>query len=109
VGIAMVTTLNARYQQAYVNRLGEHFTAYNPAATGMLNQMRSMWLTLGSGPVRASRQAIAVAFGMVQRQAAMLAFVDVFLLLTAMFAALVPLILIMKKPKHGPGEEVSLH
>jgi DHA2 family multidrug resistance protein len=109
VGIAMVTTLNARYQQAYVNRLGEHFTAYNPAATGMLHQLQSMWLTLGSGPGRAGRQAVAMAFGLVQRQAAMLAFVDVFLLLTAMFAALVPLILIMKKPDHGPGEEVSLH
>ncbi len=109
VGIAMVTTLNARYQQAYVNRLGEHFTAYNPAATGLLRQMQSLWLTLGSGPGRAGRQALAMAFGMVQRQAAMLAFVDVFLLLTAMFVALVPLILIMKRPDHGPGEEVSLH
>jgi MFS transporter, DHA2 family, multidrug resistance protein len=111
VGIAMVTTLNARYQQAYVNRLGEHFTPYNPAATNMLHGLQSMFLGLGSGPVRAGRQAVAMAFGMVQRQAAMLAFVDVFLLLAAMFLALVPLIAIMKRPDHGPGpsEEVSLH
>jgi DHA2 family multidrug resistance protein len=109
VGIAMVTTLNARYQQAYVNRLGEHFTAYSPAATGMLQQVKGLWLSLGSGPGRASRQALAVAFGLVQRQAAMLAFVDVFLLLTAMFVALVPLILLMKRPKHGTSEEVSIH
>ena len=109
VGIAMVTTLNARYQQAYVNRLGEHFTAYSPAAMGMLRQLQSMWLAQGSGPGRAGNQAVAMAFGLVQRQSAMLAFVDVFLVLTAMFAALVPLILIMKKPKNGPSEEVSIH
>jgi DHA2 family multidrug resistance protein len=109
VGIAMVTTLNARYQQKYINRLGENFTPSHPAAMGLLQQMQSLWLGLGSGPGRASRQAIAMAFGLVERQAAMLAFVDVFLLLTAMFVALVPLILIMKRPDHGPGEEVSLH
>ncbi len=110
VGIAMVTTLNSRYQQAYVNRLGEHFTPYSPAAMGLLRNMQSLWLGLGSGPGRATRQALAMAFGLVERQAAMLAFIDVFLLLTAMFVALVPLILIMRKPDAGAAaEEVSLH
>jgi hypothetical protein len=38
-------------------------------------------------------------FGLVEQQAAMRAFVDIFLLLTVMFIAMIPLLLLMKKPK----------
>jgi MFS transporter, DHA2 family, multidrug resistance protein len=44
---------------------------------------------------------LATMFGMVQRQSAMLSFVDVFRILALMFLALVPLLLIMKRPQRG--------
>jgi DHA2 family multidrug resistance protein len=40
---------------------------------------------------------------MVQRQASMLAYTDVFRLLAIMFAVCLPLILLMKKPPKGGG------
>jgi DHA2 family multidrug resistance protein len=46
---------------------------------------------------------------MVQRQAAMRAFVDVFDLLTLAFLAMIPLILIMRKPKAGAGPGPAAH
>ena len=48
-----------------------------------------------------AKQAAAGLFGMVQQQAAMMGYVDVFFLLAIMFAACLPLILIMKKAPKG--------
>jgi MFS transporter, DHA2 family, multidrug resistance protein len=56
----------------------------------------------GMDAVTATKQAYAAIYGMVQRQAAMMAYIDVFLLLAIMFAACLPLILLMKKPPKGP-------
>ena len=39
-------------------------------------------------------------WGMVQRQAAIQAFLDAFLLLAVVFLAMAPLLMIMKKPQH---------
>ena len=45
-----------------------------------------------------------------QRQAAMMAYIDVFFLLAIMFAACLPLILMMKKaPKGGGGPGAMAH
>jgi hypothetical protein len=47
---------------------------------------------------------------MVMRQAAMMGYVDVFFLLSIMFAACLPLILLMKKaPKGGGGPGAMGH
>jgi DHA2 family multidrug resistance protein len=51
----------------------------------------------------AARQAYAGMFGMVQRHAAMLSYVDAFFLLSIMFIAMLPLVLIMKRPTHAAG------
>jgi DHA2 family multidrug resistance protein len=58
----------------------------------------------GMDMVTATKQAFAALFGMVQQQAAMMAFNDVFFLLAIMFFLCLPLILIMKRPtKQGSG------
>jgi DHA2 family multidrug resistance protein len=56
----------------------------------------------------ATSRAYAAMFGMVQRQASMVAFVSIFQLLGIMFILLVPLILIMKRPTHQ-GPVVGAH
>jgi len=38
-------------------------------------------------------------FGLVQQQAAMRAFVDIFIVVTVMFLLMLPLLLLMRKPK----------
>jgi MFS transporter, DHA2 family, multidrug resistance protein len=107
IGIAMVTTMNARFTQTYISRLGENVTAYNSAAMDMLRSLQSMWSNAGSGPALAERQAAASMFGLVQRQAAMLAFIQLFLLLAVIFLAMIPLILIMKRPPRGARAEMG--
>jgi DHA2 family multidrug resistance protein len=61
----------------------------------------------GMDAVTAAHQAYAALFSMVERQAAMLSYVDAFRFLSAMFVMVLPLIFIMKKPK-GPGGPGSM-
>jgi DHA2 family multidrug resistance protein len=109
VGIAIVAMLNTRYQQKYTSILGAHVTATDPQATQWLSGMRSLYLSTGSGPGLADQRAYASIFGLVQREAAMRAFVELFLLLTAVFVLMIPLTLIMKKPRRGGEPGVAAH
>ena len=109
VGIAIVAMLNTRYQQKYTSILGAHVTATDPAASQFLGGMRSLYLSTGSGPGLADQRAYASIFGLVQREAAMRAFVQLFLLLTAVFILMIPLTLIMKKPRRGGEPGVAAH
>jgi DHA2 family multidrug resistance protein len=102
IGIASVTTIVARHSQAHTNVLAAHVTLYDSAAVAMMNSIKGGLIASGADPVTATQQAYAMAFGIVQRHAAMLAYLDAFRLLALMFIAGLPLILIMKKPK-GPG------
>ena len=109
VGIATVAMMNTRFQQSYTAILGEHVNATNPQATQMFSGLRSMFLASGSGEGLADQRAYGALFGMVQRQAAMRAFVDLFYLLTIAFVAMIPLTLIMRKPKGRAGPGAGAH
>ncbi len=105
IGISMVATIYARTTQKNTNILGAHVTQYNETARTMLRGMASAMPAGGGDPPTAMKQALAAVFGMVQQQAAMLAFIHCFRFLSIMFVCCVPLIYIMRKPKHhgGPG------
>jgi len=104
IGIASVVTMNARQLQRHVNDLGAHINPYSGTAQAMLEQARNGFMARGMDMVTATKQAFAALFGIVQQQAAMMAFNDVFLLLAIMFFLCLPLIFIMKRPtKQGGG------
>jgi DHA2 family multidrug resistance protein len=65
----------------------------------MFYQMRAAFMAAGADAVTATNRAYAALFGMVQRQAAMVSFVGLFQLLGWMFIALVPLVLLMRRPR----------
>jgi DHA2 family multidrug resistance protein len=71
----------------------------------MFERIRQGFIASGSDVVTATNRAYAALFGMVQRQAAMVSFVGIFQLLGILFLALVPLILLMRRPRHqlSPG------
>ncbi|HEY1938659.1 MAG TPA: DHA2 family efflux MFS transporter permease subunit [Candidatus Angelobacter sp.] len=110
VGIASVTTISSRHSQIHTNTLGANVTPYNPIAQNMMAQMKAAFMARGMDAATATRQANAGVFGMVMRQASMMAYVDVFFLLAIMFAACLPLIFLMKKaPKGKPDPEAMGH
>jgi DHA2 family multidrug resistance protein len=69
----------------------------------MIQNLTAFFISQGRDAATASRQAYAAVWGMVQRQAAMLSYDDVFLLLAIMFLVMFPFIFIMKRPKRGGG------
>jgi DHA2 family multidrug resistance protein len=105
IGIAVTGTLLARKQQVYISTLGSHVDAYSLRAQQTLEQLKQGFMAAGTDPVTAGQRAYGAMFGMVQRQAAMLSFVDLFRLLGVMFLLLLPLILLMKRPRSAaaPG------
>jgi len=109
IGIAGVTTTVARHSQSHINILSAHVTSGDQAAVAMLNSLKNGMMAQGMDATTAANQAYAAMFGLVERQAAMLSYVDAFRLLAAMFILVLPLILIMRKPKGPGGPDVMGH
>jgi DHA2 family multidrug resistance protein len=101
VGIAVTGTMLARNQQAATALLGSNVTAYDAASQAMLTQMRAAMIAGGADPVTAMNRAYAAVFGLVLKQAAMVAFVGIFQLMGIIFIVLVPLVLIMQRPRRA--------
>jgi DHA2 family multidrug resistance protein len=107
VGIAMTGTMLARNSQSTTAMLGRNVTPYDHASQTMFAQMKAGFMAAGADAVTATNRAYAAMFGLVQRQATMVSFVEIFQLLGILFVALVPLVLLMQRPKGGG--HVSAH
>jgi len=108
VGIAATGTMLARHQQSLTAVIGGNVTPYDAASQSILNQFRGAFLAAGADAVTATNRAYGALFGMVQRQASMVAFVGIFQLLGIVFIAMVPLVLLMKRPAQR-GQSVGAH
>jgi len=108
VGIAMTGTMLARNSQTTTSTLGAHVTPYDAASQQLFAQMRAAMMAAGADIVTATNRTYAVLFGMVQRQATMVAFVGIFQLLGVMFLLLIPLVLLMRRP-HGSSAPTGAH
>jgi MFS transporter, DHA2 family, multidrug resistance protein len=108
VGIATVTTMLQRRGQAHQVRLTEHVNTLSAAYHNMVNGMQLRLVSAGSGLAQAGTQAQGMVYSTVQRQSAMLAFVDNFKMLGVIFLAVIPVLLLLKKPKAGGGN-VPVH
>jgi len=108
VGIATVTTLLERRTQAHQARLMEGVNDYSAAYHNTLNGTQTKLIAAGSSVNHAAAQAHGMIYATVQRQAAMLAFLDNFKMLGIVFFAVIPVLLLMKKPKAATGN-VPVH
>jgi DHA2 family multidrug resistance protein len=108
IGIAVTGTLIARHTRVITGTLGEHVNVYDPETQQMFMQIRAGFMAAGADMVTATNRAYAALFGMISRQAAMVSFVGLFELLGFIFLALIPLVLLMKRPGHG-GPAIGAH
>jgi MFS transporter, DHA2 family, multidrug resistance protein len=99
VGIATTGSLLARKQQAFINVLGGQVDPYSPATQAALESARRTMMSAGADPTSATQRAYAMLFGLVQRQASMTAFIDLFRLLAILFLLMLPLVLVMRRPR----------
>lgn len=101
VGIATVTTMLERRTQHHQAQLMEKVNTLSLAYHNMVAGTKAMLVSGGSNVTHAGSQANGMIYNIVQRNAAMLAFLDNFKLLGVVFFAVIPVLLLMKKPK-GP-------
>jgi drug resistance transporter, EmrB/QacA subfamily len=97
VGISLVTTLLARRAQVHQSVLIEHLNPYSDKFRQALHGTTQTFIAAGSSPSQATAQAYSRLYGGVQRQAAMLSYVDCFMILSILFASLIPFVFIIKK------------
>src|SRR4051812_33442957 len=102
-GIAAATTFLFRRQQFHTHQLGEHVSGLSAPTMEFLRNTQSALTMRGSSPTTAAGQAYGALWGTVQRQAAMLAFVDTFRAMAFVFLLVLPFLFVMKRPTHGRG------
>ncbi len=109
VGIAASTTMIARASQQEINQLGANVTSFSRSAQMMIEQTKAALMARGADAATATERAYAAVWGMVQRQSAMLSFVHAFQFLAIVFILCLPLILLMRKPRHQGGPPPGAH
>jgi len=108
VGIATVTTMLDRRAQFHQSRLTEHVNGFSAAYHNMLNGTQAKLIAAGSTAANASAQAHGMIYNTIQRQAVMLAFIDNFKMLGVVFFAVIPILVLMRKPR-APAGGVPVH
>ena len=108
VGIAMTATMNTRSTQRFTNVLGANVNLYSQKSQAIFRNLQGAFQAQGADPVTAMHRAQAAMFGMVQRQAAILAYLNTFRILGVIFFVVIPLLFILKKPTHM-ADRVAAH
>ena len=109
VGISMVTTIQARLTQKHQNDLVSNITPLNPRYLNALHGLAAMLQQKGSDAAGAAHQASAMLYGELQRQAAMLAFIDVFWILGVVCLFMIPCMFLIKTGHHNDGDGIPVH
>jgi MFS transporter, DHA2 family, multidrug resistance protein len=103
-GISLITTWLARRTQVHQSVLASDVTGYSARVGEMLDGLARNFVASGSSLGEAADRAKAVLYGMLQKQASMLAFVDCYWILGVIFLSLAPFVFVMRRPRPvGPS------
>ncbi len=106
IGVAVVTTLLQRRAQFHQTWMAGHVTPLHPQATSILQQMSGI-----GGPgdvVSGMQQGLARLYGLVQREALTLAYLDMFRLFAFASLLVIPLVFLMRRSV-AKGGELAAH
>jgi len=92
VGIAITGTIVSQRSQFHQSRLVDHVSAYSAQTSEALGQITSVL-----GASAPTGKALAVIYQTVQKQAAMLAYIDVFLLMALITLCIIPIAFFLPK------------
>ncbi|HUH85190.1 MAG TPA: DHA2 family efflux MFS transporter permease subunit [Stellaceae bacterium] len=100
-GIALVTTLLQRRQQYHQSVLIEHVTPWSSNYDVTIQTLQQAYSGANASAADALQQAQGMLYATVQKQAMLLSFIDCFWVLALLFAALIPLVFLMRRPRPG--------
>jgi DHA2 family multidrug resistance protein len=101
IGISSSQILLARREQFHQSRLVEILNPFNPTYIAALDRLTQDLVDRGHSAARAADEAVATIYGVMQQQATMLAFIDVFHVLMIVVILAMPLLLVMRGSKGG--------
>jgi MFS transporter, DHA2 family, multidrug resistance protein len=107
-GIAIMTTFLGRRAQFHQSRLVANLTSGSLKTREMIAGMQAWFYSHGIDAVSAQRKALAAAYGMLQAHASMLSFVEAFWVLGIIFLAMLPFVLLLRRPPRTSLREASL-
>ncbi len=97
IGIAILTTLLTQREAFHKSILLTNLSPYNLETTQRLNALISVFQSRGSDAVTAHQQALAALEELVNTQAAVLSYADVFRFVGIVFLCSLPLLLFLNK------------
>ena len=103
----MAQTVQERRDQFHTLRLGESLDSFNAAVVSFLEQARATFLPQTGDPVAAQQLAVQALENLRQQQASALAYFDVFLMLSVVTLALVPVVLLMRRSVAEKGTHIG--
>ena len=109
VGTSMANTIEARRDQFHLSRLGENLGPLNPHVQSFMDQAQGLFQKWTGDPAQSKQMGLQALDSLRQQEAASLAFFDIFWLCAVLSAALVLLVLLMKRSVAEKGEHVGAH
>ena len=107
VGTSMAQTIQARRDQFHLSRLGENLGPLNPHVQSFFQQAQQVFQQWTGDPARSQQMSLQTLDSLRQQQALALAFFDIFWLCAVLAAALVVLVLLMKRSVAEKGELIG--
>ncbi len=107
VGISLVITMQARLAQRHQSMLVSHMTPFDPRYRAALHGLAALLHIRGASMANATQQAQFMLYGELQRQSAMLSFIDVYWLLGIVCLSMIPLMFIMKRGRKQSNAPMS--
>ncbi len=107
VGISLVTTMQARFTQSHQTTLVSHMTPLDPRYRAALHGLAALLHQRGASWATAGQQAQGMLYGELQRQAAMLAFVDMYWILGVVCLGMIPLMFLMRRGRPQSAAPLS--
>jgi len=102
-GVAFVTTMLERRTQFHHSVLAQHVTPDNPAFQSTIDSVTRYLAATGASTADATQKAYGLLSGLVERQAALLAFQDCYRMLALLAAISLPLAFMTKRFRSAGG------
>jgi MFS transporter, DHA2 family, multidrug resistance protein len=95
IGISVANVILTQRTQMHQSRLVENTIPSSPALQSTLNKTTQYFIQQGSTPAQAHSQAVGFIAHLVQTQATIMAYIDVFQVCAIVAAVMIPIVLIM--------------
>ena len=100
-GIALATTFISIRSAFHYNRLSDNISIYNQSSFDRINSYTSLFISKGSDFLNAQMKALFAIKGSVYKQAMILTYNDVFIMVGIFFAICIPLLLLFRMKGDG--------